>query len=39
MYLEKKNRNKLTIGKMLRKEKGLRKRDPVAEVLPPTLEL
>jgi len=36
MYLEKKSRNKHTIGKMLRKEKGLRKKDPFAEVLPPT---
>ena len=36
MYLEKANKNKFTIGKHLRKLKGLRLKDPSAKVIPLT---
>jgi hypothetical protein len=39
MFLDKKIQNKYTVGKHLRKLKGLRKRDPVAKQIPLPLEL
>ena len=39
MFLDKKVKNRYTIGKELRKLKQLRKRDPLAKVLPLTPEL
>jgi hypothetical protein len=39
MFLDKKIQNKYTIGKYLRKQKGLRKRDPEAHRIPLPLEL
>ena len=39
MFLDKKNKNKLTIGKQLRLLKGLRKKDTSATILPLTPEL
>ncbi len=36
MYLDKKNKNKLTVGKQLRKMKQLRKKDNTATKLPLT---
>lgn len=39
MFLEKKIQNRYTIGKFLRKQKGLRKRDPLAVRIPLPKEL
>lgn len=39
MYLEKKLQNKYTIGKYLRNQKRLRKRDPIAKPIPLPAEL
>ncbi len=39
MFLDKKIQNKYSIGKFLRKQKGLRKRDPSATRIPLPKEL
>lgn len=39
MFLDKNIQNRYTIGKYLRKQKGLRKRDPTAHRLPLPAEL
>jgi hypothetical protein len=39
MYLDRPKKNSFTVGKQLRKNKALRKKDPKAEVIPLNSEL